>query len=70
MAVQQIEHRPAVFGRYTIRAVDIDGKRRVQGRAVEGGVFDLAGKRWVTEQEKERCGKVMSMLIPSHFQRR
>lgn len=47
MAVQEIKHRPAVFGRCAIRAVDVDGKRRVQGWAVEGSVFDLPGKRCV-----------------------
>lgn len=44
MAVQEVKYRPVVFGRRTFGAIDIDRERRVQGGAVKGGVFDMAGE--------------------------
>ncbi|MNE22478.1 hypothetical protein D3C80_1156930 [compost metagenome] len=61
MAMQEIEHRPAVFRRRAIRAVDIDGKRRVEGGAVEGGILDLPGEGRSAGKEKAEGCEIFSM---------
>ena len=72
MAMQEIKHRPAVFGRRAVRAVDVDGKRRVEGGAVESGILDLAGEGWSPGKQKAEGRQIFSMhaVLPAAISRR